>query len=137
MVAIDDITPEPPDVLARGGFVADEPRRPRRAVLATAAALAVVGSLGLLATMDSNDATTPTDPDATVDPYAFKASCEMVTNPHHMTAENITTLIDYLLEVRPDTLDPAVLRECKQATKAELARIQAIIEARRAVTTTG
>jgi hypothetical protein len=138
MVAIDDITPEPPDVMARGAVAADEPRRPRRALLATAAAVvAIGGGLGLLATMDSHDTATPAVPVTTVDPHAFKAICEIATNPLHMTAENITTLIDYLLLVRPEVLDPAVVRQCKQATAAELARIQSIIEERRAVTTTG
>jgi hypothetical protein len=69
----------------------------------------------------------------TTDPYSLYAACELVTNPHHMTSQNIETLVDYLLQVRPDALTASALRSCKHATLVQLRNIQAIIEQRRLI----
>ncbi len=136
MTRLADAAPMPPAFDELGTRVNAPIRRERKpalvAVWATTAFLITAAGVALMATRrDEPDQPTTV---STTDPHI---ACEMAINPHGMTDENIRTLIDYVLTVRPDSLSPEAISQCKDASQAELDRIRALIEQRRSVVTTG
>jgi len=91
----------------------------------------ITGAGAALVAMRRDEPVQPTTV-STPDPYI---ACEMAVNAPGMTDENIRTLIDYVLKVRPDNLSPEAISQCTRATQAELDRIRTLIEQRRTAIT--
>ena len=99
--------------------------------------MAAVGVVGIAAagTLYGVSRSHSTRPPAGTPPIT-KAACELASSDHGMTDENIRTLIDYLLDVAPDSLTPGALAECKGVTTAELDRLRQVVAERQTMFTT-
>jgi len=135
MIAVDEVTPDAPDL----SLITPRPMPQRRpAVFMVAAAvlavLATVGGLAYLLGRDQRDTTTPaaTEGQTTVPTSAQQnEACALLSDPPLSPAEQ-ASMIDSLLTSDPAALDPAELQKCKAATMVQLRRLQAMVVERQA-----